>query len=690
MISLIMTFSLVACNDNKTKNDTVIDKKGTYDTEETVKNIKITADEVILSNKVIEGDLQIDVPGLSGDLTLDNVTVNGKIIVNDPQQEYIIRMYDVKAAAMEVNNESNLLKLLASKGTSIPSLSAKGSISLTEQALVGNGFHDVVVSGKSALISLLGAGINQLTVNDSENSTVNIDPETLVMNLVANGPLKIAGKGIVEKLIAKANVDFETEPKNMEIQDGVLVNGTEYGVTTPATTTTTAKVTSATTTKKTTTKPVTTTKPATTVTTTTPVVTSPVNTAPIITAADVTIKTGETFNPLSGVTIYDKEDGGYITVLTSHIQSNTVDLSKTGTYTVVYAYTDKGGLKTTYSRKVTVEQGNKLSAPQNVKVYLDSYGDVVLEWDPVANAGSYDIYFNKTQIDNVSGNRTKYILDSADITQTRDFDLGVRAISKSKDIKDSDISYGTFKYVKSYIDIPTYVYSSKEIVSMAYKPSPIGIKDNKTYAIITVSLDGSRLQSHTILPGVKTDRYGVAEVEYNRDKGLKFETIFDSVGEYTIQILIEDNTGQLSKEVFSVDSRNGGSGNSGGSISYTKPENIRFTAHQNWSTGATLKFKLNKDLDLRNDNADLYVEFVWSVRDGNEGVIVKHISTVTDATVLVAGEDITFILNSSVSGSRVISQELDNNKTVYVSANIIVIDQYGIERASKTSLVSFE
>ena len=77
-----------------------------------------------------------------------------------------------------------------------------------------------------------------------------------------------------------------------------------------------------------------------------------INAIPVITAENKTIKVGDKFNPMEGVTATDKENGN----LTNDIKiiENTVDTSKPGTYTVKYEITDKQGAKSTKTITVTV------------------------------------------------------------------------------------------------------------------------------------------------------------------------------------------------------------------------------------------------------------------------------------------------------------------------------------------------
>lgn len=320
---------------------------------------------------------------------------------------------------------------------------------------------------------------------------------------------------------------------------------------------------------------------------------------------------------------------------------------------------------------------------------MDSYGDVTIEWDSVSNASSYDIYFNNAIIDSVSASKSKYILLASEITSARDFNLGVRAISKTSTVKDSEIAYATFKYIKEKIDIPNSLYASNDTVDMLYRIDPIGVDDNKVIAVVTVMLDGSVVPNFQIARSVKTNRLGVAEVAYDREKGLEMAAIFDSVGEYTIKISIENKSGLIQMETFDINVRNR-SGSGSGSSGVIRIENLNFVADSNWYRGATLTFKLSQDLNLRDGESDLVVEFEWSVRDGAEGIITLYATDITNATRIYAGDLVEITLNSNTSGARVITKEIDKGSKVYISANVYVTDKYGTSREANSRSVIYE
>ena len=78
-----------------------------------------------------------------------------------------------------------------------------------------------------------------------------------------------------------------------------------------------------------------------------------VNEPPVINATDKVIKVGESFDPLSGVTATDKEDGSITKI---EVVENTVDEKTPGEYKVTYKVKDSNGGEATKTIKVTVKK----------------------------------------------------------------------------------------------------------------------------------------------------------------------------------------------------------------------------------------------------------------------------------------------------------------------------------------------
>ncbi|CAM4345050.1 DUF5011 domain-containing protein [Listeria ivanovii] len=82
------------------------------------------------------------------------------------------------------------------------------------------------------------------------------------------------------------------------------------------------------------------------------------NTAPVIHAKDQTIKDGDAFDALKGVTATDKEDGDLTAKI--KITKDTVKNSEKGVYQGTYTVSDSGNLSASLTIKITVTQDGKL------------------------------------------------------------------------------------------------------------------------------------------------------------------------------------------------------------------------------------------------------------------------------------------------------------------------------------------
>ena len=77
------------------------------------------------------------------------------------------------------------------------------------------------------------------------------------------------------------------------------------------------------------------------------------NEPPVINAEDKVVQLGEEFNPLSGVTASDKEDGKITEI---EVVKNTVDTKTSGEYEVTYKVKDSNGGEAIKTIKVIVNE----------------------------------------------------------------------------------------------------------------------------------------------------------------------------------------------------------------------------------------------------------------------------------------------------------------------------------------------
>ncbi|MBC1458635.1 DUF5011 domain-containing protein [Listeria newyorkensis] len=201
------------------------------------------------------------------------------------------------------------------------------------------------------------------------------------------------------------------------------------------------------------------------------------NDKPVITANDQTIKVGDTFNPLTGVTATDKEDGN----LTSDIKvvTNTVDTTKAGVYSVEYSVTDSDGNKTTKTIKVTVNTNDK---------------PVITATDKTINVGdTFNALTGVTATDKEDGNLTsdiKVVTNTVDTTKAGTYTVEYSVTDSDKNTTTKTITVTVVSVTAGTITANPFVIGTDAYVkgnltgdvTKAYL-----IVDGKTYTTINVS-----------------------------------------------------------------------------------------------------------------------------------------------------------------------------------------------------------
>ena len=152
---------------------------------------------------------------------------------------------------------------------------------------------------------------------------------------------------------------------------------------------------------------------------------------PIITASDVTIQSGDKFDPLKNVTAYDAWDGDVTSKIT--VISNNVNVNVGGTYSVTYSVIDSEDNVALKTIKVTVMTGkpviiasdktvslNDTFDPLNgVVAFDDEDGDLTKQIKVTSNnvdttkAGTYSITYSVTDKDNNTVTKTIKVIVEA-------------------------------------------------------------------------------------------------------------------------------------------------------------------------------------------------------------------------------------------------------------------------------------
>ena len=187
------------------------------DLEDDRQNVTISA-PCTLSDAVVEGNLYITEGVGSGAVTLEDVTVEGEIIVSGGD----VTMDGVSALDLIVSTPLEVTPQITAQGnTSIGRTELQTAASLTESGLSASagGFSDVTLTGEDILLTLDAAVWDVTTEGDA---TIRTTGSASINTLTANGVTRVTGNGSVRK--AQLNVsgcELVMEPSTIELASGV-------------------------------------------------------------------------------------------------------------------------------------------------------------------------------------------------------------------------------------------------------------------------------------------------------------------------------------------------------------------------------------------------------------------------------------------------------------------------------------
>lgn len=231
---------------------------GTYGPEtgsQTIQgSVTISAADVSLRNTVIEGDLLLGQSIGDGDVTLRDVTVKGKTIVNGGGPDSIM-MYNFHGQTVIVDGpEGSRVRIVAQGNTGVGNVWMESKGTLEESDLTGDGFVDVVIAVEGVFVDdgtndiiltgsfksitvaadvavkAIDAQIGQLDVTAS-NTVLDVDRDSVIglLNVAETAAdTKVTVSGKVETLTAGAKISVNNEGTITKAQinaNGVVIDG---------------------------------------------------------------------------------------------------------------------------------------------------------------------------------------------------------------------------------------------------------------------------------------------------------------------------------------------------------------------------------------------------------------------------------------------------------------------------------
>ncbi|WP_286947068.1 YDG domain-containing protein [Acetobacterium sp. UBA5834] len=207
---------------------TIYSKAGSYGpssgSESINQDVIVTTGDVTLQNLTIDGNLIIDEAVGNGNVTLNNVTVSGELRVRGGGQNSIhINGGDYSKILIEQAPDGGV-RIVATGLDGVPVILSENAAG--ETLILEGEFDSVTVNAPNAVIKTQGqTSIKTLDVGeDGQNTAIELGSTTSVTSLALSAPTNITGSGKISKAdISSDNVSFEKAPDNYTVDPEVVV-----------------------------------------------------------------------------------------------------------------------------------------------------------------------------------------------------------------------------------------------------------------------------------------------------------------------------------------------------------------------------------------------------------------------------------------------------------------------------------
>lgn len=224
--------------------DGIVSAKGTY-TKDASKSLLVNSKDVTLRNIEIAGDLYLAQGIGEGDVTLDGVKVDGRIVVLGGGENSIKLNNTTVGGSLLVLKEGGKVRIVASGSTEIAKVQAASGAILKEDELTGKGFGAVEViefkAGESLVldgdfdevsievsdvtVEVTDGKVGKMTVGSKASySFVKVAAGASIDTLTINARTQVSGEGTVkEAVINSDSVTMEKAPGKVTVSDNVVV-----------------------------------------------------------------------------------------------------------------------------------------------------------------------------------------------------------------------------------------------------------------------------------------------------------------------------------------------------------------------------------------------------------------------------------------------------------------------------------
>ncbi|MBC1984598.1 immunoglobulin-like domain-containing protein [Listeria booriae] len=364
------------------------------------------------------------------------------------------------------------------------------------------------------------------------------------------------------------------------------------------------------------------------------------NNAPVITAADKTLKKGASFDPMTGVTANDTEDGNVTDKVT--VTANDVDTSVVGTYHVTYSVTDSDGNTTTKTVTVTVTSND---AP------VITASDKTLK-----KGGSFDPMAGVSASDTEDGNVTSSVRVTANDVDTSA--VGTYHVTYSVTDSDGNTTTKTITVTVTSNDAPVIVASDQTI------------KKGKAFDVMA-GVSASDLEDGDVTNGITVT---ANDVDTN------------TVGTYHVTYSVTDSDGNTTTKTITVTITSNDAPTFTTSDVYLKVGD-KFNPYAGLTASDTEDGDLTDRIDIDSSNVDMTqagtyaVEYSVTDSDNNTTKITRHVYVRTNDKPVIHASDQTFKAGASFDPLAGMSasdtEDGDITANVTITANDVDANQAG-------------
>ncbi|MEX1030080.1 MAG: S-layer homology domain-containing protein [Paenibacillaceae bacterium] len=227
------------------KPSITLDQAGTYGPKEGKafypKSLVLNAPGISVNNMHINGDLTIGSAVGDGDIYLDQVNVAGTTYVNGGGQNsvhfkntvMVTVVVDKQTGAVRIAVEglSQIGTITLQTGANIEAeaTTSVNTVSLSENlpndtyVRLSGSFETVDVMAQSIVIEIPDGSINSLNVAEgASSSTIKMEKEATVLNMIMNAAVQILGQGLVKNAVVNAaGIQMDKAPDNVKVGEDV-------------------------------------------------------------------------------------------------------------------------------------------------------------------------------------------------------------------------------------------------------------------------------------------------------------------------------------------------------------------------------------------------------------------------------------------------------------------------------------